>query len=78
VWWPLVLSLGFGLLALFVAQRLLADTHWGIQFAALGAIICFTPLPIIGLLGMEHTLHLVLVLAFIHLAGKALAYGKFP
>lgn len=77
-WCPLALSLGFGLLALFVAQRLLADTHWGVQFAALGAMVCLTPLHVIGLLGMEHTLHLTLVLAFLHLAGKTFADGESP
>lgn len=78
VWCPLALSLGFGLLALFMAQRLLAGTHWGIQLVALGAVIWFTPLHIIGLLGMEHTLHLSLVLAFLHLSTKALADRKSP
>lgn len=78
VWWPLALSLTFGLLALPMAWRLLADTHWGIQIIALLAVIYFTPLHIMGILGMEHTLHLMLVLAFLHLAGNAIAEGKSP
>lgn len=78
VWWPMALSLTFGLLALLMAWRLLADTHWGIQVIALVAIIYFTPLHIMGLLGMEHTLHLLLVLAFLYLGGKALAEGQSP
>lgn len=78
VWCPLALSLGFGLLALFMAQRLLSDSHWGIQLVALGAVIWFTPLHVIGLLGMEHTLHLSLVLAFLHVSTKALADRKSP
>src|SRR2546428_10212027 len=78
VWWPLALSLIFGLLALIMAQRLLAGTHWGIQLITLLAIVYFTPLHIVGLFGMEHTLHLLLVLAFLHLAGNALAGQKSP
>jgi len=60
VWWPLALSLLFGLLSVVIAQRLMMDTHWGIQVTTLLAIIYFTPLHVIGNLGMEHTLHLLL------------------
>jgi hypothetical protein len=78
VWWPLALSLAFGLMAIFMAQRLLAAAHWKIQLAALLTILYFTPLQIMGLLGMEHTLHLFLVLAFLHVATDALAKRESP
>jgi hypothetical protein len=78
VWWPLALSLAFGVMAIFMAQRLLAAVHWKIQLAALLTISYFTPLHLMGLLGMEHTLHLLLVLAFLHVATDTLAKQKSP
>ena len=78
VWWPLALSLAFGLAAILMAQRLLASTHWGIQLGALLAMLFFTPLHIMGLLGMEHTLHLFLVLVFLDAVTDSLAKQKPP
>ena len=78
IWWPLIFSLGFGLLTLFVAQRLLANTHWTIQLVTLLAALCFTPLHVMGLLGMEHSLHLMLVLAFLSVAAEVLAEQRPP
>ena len=78
VWGPLALSLTFGFLVLVMAWRLLAQTHWGVQLLALLAIFYFVPMHVIGLLGMEHTLHLLLVLGFLQLVGTALARQKSP
>jgi hypothetical protein len=78
VWGPLALSLTFGFLALVMAWRLLARTHWAVQLLALLAIFYFAPLRVVGLLGMEHTLHLLLVLGFLQLVGNALAQQKSP
>lgn len=78
VWGPLALSLTFGFLALVMAWRLLSGTHWGVQLPALLAISYFAPLHVIGLLGMEHTLHLLLVLGFLQFVGTALAQQKSP
>ncbi len=36
-------------------------------------VIIFTPLHVLGLLGMEHTLHLALILIFLDLVSRALA-----
>jgi hypothetical protein len=76
VWGPLAFSLTFGLLALVMAWRLLARTHWGVQLLALLAILYFTPMHVVGLLGMEHSLHLLLVLGFLQLVGNALGHQK--
>ncbi len=76
VWGPLALSLTFGFLALVMAWRLLARTHWAVQLLGLLGISYFAPLHVIGLLGMEHTLHLLLVLGFLLLMGNALAQEK--
>ena len=78
VWWPLALSLGFGLLALAMAQRLLSGVTLATQFLALCAILYLTPLHILGVLGMEHTLHLALILLFLDLAGRSLADRRSP
>jgi hypothetical protein len=73
VWAPLALSLGFGLLAIFAAWRILRELNLATQICGLLAFIIFTPLHVLGLLGMEHTLHLALILLFLDLAGRALA-----
>jgi hypothetical protein len=77
-WWPLVLSLGFGMLALVMAQRLLRVVGITTQLVALCAIVIFTPLYALGLLGMEHALHLALTLAFLDLVGWTLARERSP
>lgn len=77
-WWPLALSLGFGLLTLVMAWRLLGDVGAIPGFLALMAIVLLTPLHVLGLLGMEHTLHLALSLAFLNVVGWILARRQFP
>jgi hypothetical protein len=77
-WWPLALSVGFGFLALILAQRLLTSAGLTTEFCALCAILFFTPLPVLGLLGMEHALHVALTLAFLDVVGFTLAEGRPP
>lgn len=77
-WMPLVLSLAFGLGAVLMAHRLLAKEPFLTQWIVLLAIVLFVPLPVMGVLGMEHTLHLVLVLAFLHLFSRRYSTGKNP
>lgn len=77
-WWPLVLSLGFGMLALIAAQRLLGGRSAAAQLVALCAIVLFTPLYVLGLLGMEHALHVALTLAFLDRVGRTLAREQSP
>ena len=63
---PLVLSWGFGLGALWVAAKTLKETvsaRW--QMVALVGVVLLTPMFVIGTLGMEHSLHLLLVLVFL-------------
>jgi hypothetical protein len=78
VWWPLALSIGFGFLALILAQRLLSSCGIATQLCALCAILFFTPLPVLGLFGMEHALHVALMLAFLDLVGWNLAREELP
>ena len=63
---PLLLSWVFGLLALFAAADILASflsRTW--QTVTLVALVLFTPLFVVGLLGMEHSLQLLLTLLFL-------------
>lgn len=66
-WWvPLALGFMAGLAVLAVAYRiLLSYTKNAFVIASALAMLCFfTPLPALGLSGMEHTFHIVLVLLF--------------
>lgn len=63
---PLALSLAFALLTLVVADRLLlCDLPSRIRAVALVSIVLFTPLHVLGSIGMEHALHVLLTLAFL-------------
>ncbi len=62
---PLVLSWAFGLASIYVASRILApyiDQKWSL--AVLVGIVLFTPLFVIGIIGMEHSLQVLLTLLF--------------
>jgi hypothetical protein len=63
---PLVISWGFGLGATYVAAEMLKErlsVLW--QTTALLAFVLLTPLFVLGTLGMEHSLHLLLTLLFL-------------
>jgi len=63
---PFALSWMFGLGTIFVAGRILkdfSDRRW--QTAVLIVMVVFTPLFVVGMLGMEHSLHLLLTLLFL-------------
>ena len=77
-WLPLAFSLLFGLCSIFAAQRLMAKEHLAVQVAGLLAFVFFTPLHAIGVLGMEHTLHLALALLFLAAFSRVYAEQKFP
>ena len=64
-WVPLVLACGAGAVALVIADRLFAHCPAPLRAAALAAMCFLTSLPALGLLGMEHTLHITLVLLFL-------------
>lgn len=65
-WPPLALSLVFAVLALVIADRLLLE-HLSarIRVVALASIVLITPLHVLGSIGMEHSLHVLLTLAFL-------------
>lgn len=63
---PLFLSWIFGLASIYVAARILVEylaEAW--QTAVLISLVLLTPLFLIGILGMEHSLHLLLTLLFL-------------
>lgn len=63
---PLVLSWIFGLLSIFVAERLLVSFLSRKQRTfALILLVLFAPLFVVGIIGMEHSLHLLLTLLFL-------------
>ena len=66
VWVPLALSWSFGLASVFVAERMMRPYLGPARRVfALAALVLFVPLFVIGVLGMEHTLHLLLTLLFL-------------
>ena len=63
---PLVLSWVFGLLSIFAAERLLVPFLNAKQRTlALILFVLFVPLFVVGIIGMEHSLHLLLTLLFL-------------
>jgi hypothetical protein len=69
-WIPLLLSWGFGLASILVAGRMLAShlsPRW--TTAVLLSFVLLTPVFAIGVLGMEHSLHLLLTLLFLEQLG---------
>jgi hypothetical protein len=78
VWGPLLLSFGFALVAILLACRMLCRVRPSARLAALLGIVILTPLPVLGILGMEHTLHVALVFAFLQSAGDAIANRARP
>jgi len=64
---PLLLSWFFGVASIYVAARIVADHLNGIwQTVALIGMVLFTPMFVVGTLGMEHSLHILLALLFLH------------
>lgn len=73
-WVALLLSLLSGAAALLLAQRLLAKTgRRMIRLTFVVLILIFTPLPVMGLTGMEHTLHSLLTIAVLWSGSLVLA-----
>lgn len=72
---PLILNLVFAIGLLIFVYRLLSEQKTAplVNFLALCALIFFTSLPSLILTGMEHTLHALLTVAFIHYSAKVLA-----
>jgi len=77
-WWPLVLSFCFGILSIIMASRVLKGAGPINHLIALCALVFFTPLHVMGLLGMEHSLHIALTLAFLNGVGRSLASEQCP
>ncbi|MEW6180214.1 MAG: hypothetical protein AB1522_09835 [Chloroflexota bacterium] len=73
-WAALLLSLLAGAAALLTAQRLLTNSGRRLVRAALAVLVLiFTPLPVLGLTGMEHALHALLSAAVLWSAAEFLA-----
>ncbi|MGC2160834.1 MAG: hypothetical protein WA634_02895, partial [Silvibacterium sp.] len=75
IWLPLLISFGFGVAAIFMADRMLPSES-KFRTVALLAFVLLTPLPSIGVLGMEHTLQIFLDLAFIWRATIAITQRR--
>ena len=69
VWAPLLISLIFGATAIVVAGRILPSP---VRLPALLTLIAAVPLSTMTALGMEHTLHIALTLAFAAAAAEAI------
>ncbi|WP_322794320.1 hypothetical protein [Bellilinea sp.] len=73
-WAALLLSLLSGAAALLLAQRLLAKSgRRMIRLTLVVLILIFTPLPVLGLTGMEHALHSLLTVAVLWTGSLVLA-----
>jgi hypothetical protein len=72
--WPLGINVAAGVLVLWVFDRLLRlHAPPAPRFGALVAAIVVLPLPTLVFIGMEHTLHVAVVLAFCGAAAQKLA-----
>ena len=71
----LVLNLLSALGLLWYASRMLrrAGSSSGLVVAVLSAVVAFTPLPLLALIGMEHCFHALVSLIFLDLASRSLA-----
>lgn len=77
-WTALVLSFIFALLTLFVADRLLLrPLPARTRTLGLVALVLFTPLHVVGLIGMEHALHILLTLIFLRLSADLLVEHRW-
>jgi hypothetical protein len=72
---PLVLNLLFAAIAIPLADRLLRGAPPALRAAALIALVLLTPLPVLVLAGMEHTLQIAAVL---WLFDRVRAVGEAP
>lgn len=73
-WLPFGLNLAIGSIALIVAYQLLASRARTLELIVFGTcIIVFTPLPVLTLLGMEHTLHALLTVAILWMGSSYIA-----
>jgi hypothetical protein len=72
-WWPLALNLVAGILALWFADRFffkpMAPAH---RMLCLLLLVLLVPLPFIALVGMEHTAHIAVSIAFLGLYSERL------
>ncbi|MDP9249921.1 MAG: hypothetical protein M3O78_00940 [Chloroflexota bacterium] len=65
VWWPFVVNIACGAgLIVFLDRVLRPRLRSGHRLTALAAVILVTPLPTLALIGMEHTLQVLLVVSF--------------
>jgi hypothetical protein len=71
-WWPAVLAFTFGAVSLVAAARFLPKRPV-VQLYGLVALVILTPLYAMAETGMEHTLHILLTLAFTLRASRAIA-----
>lgn len=78
VWSAVLLSWIFGLAVIGLAYRMLQGVRPAVLSLALLCIVLFAPLPALGLLGMEHTLHLALIFLFLPAVGGAIAARANP
>jgi hypothetical protein len=76
-WWPFLINIAAALAVVWVADRLLARLAGAAnRLVALLTLVFVIPLPTLVFIGMEHTLHIVCVLALcgtaaVRLAGEA-------
>ncbi len=76
-WLPLALNVALGALTVWVAYMLLRERMNAFWLGAtLVGLVFFVPLPILSVVGMEHTLHALLSLATLYLAAELLAAEK--
>ncbi len=71
-WIPLILNFVFSLLIIYWADRLLTDFGIGsrLRLLTLLCLVLITPLPVLTLIGMEHSAHALATMWFLWLAVK--------
>ena len=64
IWWPLVLNVVCGVAVLVLVDTIVRDSiDPARRLVLLAAVIVITPLPTLALIGMEHTLQVLLSIA---------------
>jgi hypothetical protein len=77
-WWPFLLNVLSGILLIWVVDRALAPISPKARLGVLLTVILVTPLVTLAFIGMEHTLHIAVVIALCTAAAERLANGDDP
>lgn len=76
-WWPLVLSGISAICAVLMVSFVLRSRSYCLGIATSSAVVVLVPLPVLGVLGMEHALHVALFVALLHFGIRDVLSNRF-